>query len=75
MRIFESTADVQCSACSATLSLNSVYVAPSPFDPGQKLLWCAKDVPKMVHTSVVDSIALKTAMSGSLLRYYLSHMA
>lgn len=33
-------------------------------DPNHtKRLYCAKDVPKMVHTSVVDSVALKQAMS------------
>lgn len=62
--ILRNVANSKCSECSTTLSLNSVYLAPSPTSPTEKLLYCAKDVPKIVHTSIVDSISLKTAMKA-----------
>ena len=42
----------------------SVYVAPAPGPSGEKQLYCAKDVPKTVHANVVDSLALRAALSG-----------
>ncbi|WWD17394.1 hypothetical protein CI109_101835 [Kwoniella shandongensis] len=54
----------QCSVCFSTLSLSSVYVAPCPLPPFDRLLFCAKDVPRMIHTSIVDSRSLKAAMKG-----------
>lgn len=44
-------------------ALSSVYIAPSPLPPNERQLFCAKDVPKVVHTTVVDSLALRAAMS------------
>ena len=45
------------------LSPSSVYVAPASGLSGEKQLYCAKDVPKTVHANVVDSLALRAALS------------
>lgn len=52
---------IQCSVCSSTLSLNSVYVSVAS---GAKKIYCKVDVPRAVHTAVVDSVALRRALSA-----------
>jgi hypothetical protein len=56
-----SSASSQCSVCSSTLSLNSVYVSVAS---GEKRIYCKVDVPRAIHTAVVDSIALRRALTA-----------
>ncbi|KAL7409228.1 hypothetical protein BDY24DRAFT_404094 [Mrakia frigida] len=55
------TACLKCSVCSSTLSLNSVYVSVAS---GEKKIYCKVDVPRAIHTAVVDSIALRRALTA-----------